>query len=237
MAVSKAAQEVKAGNLINASTPGYKRDTVAFASFREDLLAVRSNLPRGNHPLGNGVPMAAVSGITVNFEPGALENTGNPWDLALVGDGFFTLEGPQGERLYTRNGRFTLDVEGYVVNDQGWYLLGGNGRIMGRGMQVDGGGNIIDQGGVVSDSLLLVTFPDPTQLSRVSADHFTATEPGQAAVPQVKAGFLETSNTDLVSSLTDILMLTRTFEMGQKLIQAQDKLMDLAANQIGSLRG
>lgn len=236
MAVSKAAQETKAGNLANMATPGYKGDTLVFGSFNHNLLAARADFLRGSKSLGNGIPMTAAAGVHVNFEQGALEETGNSWDLALIGEGFFALEAPGEEILYTRNGRFSIDADGYVVNDKGWYLLGHAGRIDGRDSQVDPGGNIINALGVTVDSLQLVAFPDPREIQRVSADHFSAPNPQPVSI-DVKAGYLETANVDLVTDLTDMMMLVRSFEMGQRLVHAQDKMLDLAANQVGSLRG
>jgi len=235
MAASRAAQEVKAGNMANAATPGYKRDTLTFESFRNVLLSAQKH--GGTKSLGNGVPMAAVAEVTINTEQGALDGTGNPWDLALVGDGFFALQNPNGEIYYTRNGRFSVDTDGYLVNEKGWYVLGREGTLDVRGRQVDARGNITNNLGDISDALMLVSFPNSEGLVRQSADHFSALLPGQEAAPEVKSGYLEASNTDLVTGLTDMMMLTRTFEMGQSLIKAQDKLLDLAVNQVGSLRG
>jgi len=218
------------------STPGYKGDTIAFGSFNHQVLTAKASFLRGDNSLGSGLPMTAAAGISVNFKQGALENTGNIWDLALVGDGFFTLEGPETEAMYTRNGRFGVDAEGYVVNDKGWYLLGQAGRITGD-MRLDSSGNIINPDGEIVDKIQLVSFPNPQDLIRFSADFFTSPAQGEEASPDVMSGYLEASNIDLVNDLTDMMMLSRSFEMGQRLIQAQDKLLDLAANQLGSLRG
>lgn len=238
MAVSRAAQEMKAGNLANMATPGYKGDSLVFSSFNDNLLAAMANfLPGGSSSLGSGVPMTAAAGVFVNLNQGPLEQTGNRWDLALVGEGFFTLEAPEGETVYTRNGRFSLDAQGYVVNDKGWYLLGQTGRIHGIDMDVDPDGNIVNSAGDTVDVLALVSFPEPGQLRRLSADHYGVDNPEPAGDVQIKAGYIEAANTELVTDLTDMMMLVRTFEMGQSLIHAQDKMLDLAANQIGSLRG
>jgi len=236
LATAKAAQETRAGNLANVSTPGYKSDTLVFGSFHEHLLSARANFLAGNNSLGSGTPMSAAAGVSVNFQQGAMENTGNTWDLALQGDGFFCLQGEQGT-YYTRNGRFGLDAQGHVVNNQGMYLLGQAGRILGSDLQVDPGGNLVNAAGEIVDSLQLVTFPDPQQLERVSADLFSSEADGAPANPQVMAGYLEVSNTDMALELTEMMMLLRTFEMNQTMIQSQDQLLDLAANEIGSLRG
>ena len=119
--------EVLSNNLANVNTPGFKKDQMAF----EEVL------PPFNKIMNSGViqtgysrsditsniaSYVAISGFTTDFSQGVMTNTGNSFDLALEGEGFFAVGTEQGIR-YTRIGNFTLDEQGQIVNKQGHHFL------------------------------------------------------------------------------------------------------------------
>src|SRR3712207_2739396 len=111
-----------ANDLSNASTPGYKADRSSQRSFGELLL---NNSVTGQ-PVGTLGLGARIEGITTDLSPGPIRDTGEPLDLAVVGEGFFGVQTPQGVR-YTRNGQFTADGNGNLVTREGYQVLGRNG--------------------------------------------------------------------------------------------------------------
>lgn len=137
-------------NLANVNTPGFKAEYLHFARMTQnDGLAPESGQ------------------MAVNFESGTLQETGNPLDAALEGDGFFVVEAGPGGSAYTRQGNFTLDRDGYLVTAAGDKVLGASGPIQVEGDRI----SIDDQGRVISDGdeagrLRVVRFEYPQELRR-----------------------------------------------------------------------
>ena len=124
-------------NLSNVNTDGYKRETAVMKAFPEMLARRVNDDGQVVFPLGSydKAPIAGKIGTGVEynesyirFEQGSLSQTDAEFDFALEGDGFFTLETPTGIR-YGRNGKFTVSSDGYVVDNNGNYLLGDEGRL------------------------------------------------------------------------------------------------------------
>ena len=122
-------------NLANVDLTGYKRDTSVHKAFPQLLLRRTNddgvyNFPPGSMDtapvvgtLGTGVELNELYTV---FEQGALKESGNPFDLALEGEGFFAIQTPQGER-YTRNGSFLIDNNGVLVTKEGFPVLAKRG--------------------------------------------------------------------------------------------------------------
>ncbi len=118
--------DVLGNNLANSQTVGYKASEVVFATqFLQTLSlgAAPTNDNGGTNPRQTGLGVQ-VAGITPNFRQGTIEISSSPSDLALQGDGFFMVEGQEGERLYTRNGIFKLNSANELVTTNGNRLLG-----------------------------------------------------------------------------------------------------------------
>jgi len=179
------------------------------------------------------------SEVAINFEQGQLQQTGNSFDLALGDKGFFCIETSQGER-YTRNGEFTKDSEGYLVNKDGYKVLGESGYI-----KLDGGNMTVNEKGEVYsdaqlvDKLKLVDFNDYTIL-RKEGDGLLKIEEGIEAEPVIRAGtvhqgFLEDSNVNSVKEMVEMITMMRTYEANQKMIKIHDELLGKAVNDIGRI--
>ncbi|MCD6727146.1 MAG: flagellar hook-basal body complex protein, partial [Solirubrobacteraceae bacterium] len=123
MVAEMARQDTLANDLANASTPGYKSDRVAQASFGELLLADRSS-GAAVGPLGLG---AEIRLQVTDLSPAAVRDTGEPLDFAIEGEGFFAVSTPQGVRL-TRNGQFSASARGMLVTAEGHEVLGPDRR-------------------------------------------------------------------------------------------------------------
>ena len=234
--------EVLTNNLANASTAGFRRDVVVF---RE----LPSRTPV-SVTAGGGMPIRSfvgVAGTFTDWEGGAVRETGNPLDVALVGDGFFTVDTPQGIR-YTRRGDFRIDANGQLVTREGHPVLGEGGPISLQDL-VDLGGKveISTEGRVVLvdpvtrtetevDRLRLVRFTDPGVL-RKEGPYFRL-PPGAAGVlpaedVQVQQGALESSNVNPVQEMVGMLEALRAFEAYQRMIRAMDEMNQRAVNELG----
>lgn len=213
-------------NLANLDTPGFRAQSVRFEELVVDRASGRSR-----------VQTAAGS---VDQTNGPIEETSNPFDLAIAGDGFFTLSTPDGLAL-TRAGNFRVSEEGTLVNQQNHPVLNTSGApIMvppGAEFYVDEQGNVWDDVGIV-DQIQIVRTTDLAGLRPMGDSAFIPTpnslEPSVATVQQ---GYLEKSNVNAVQSMTELITLQRHFEAMQKLVQTFSQLDNRAARDLGSLNG
>lgn len=212
-------QEVIANNLANVNTVGFKRDKV----FLEELEEATQSGEETAHQ------------ITV-FEQGPMKATQNPFDLALVGEGFFVVQTEGGVR-YSRNGHFERDPLGQLVLGDGQLVLGENGPI-----QVTDAFTVNDKGEVYEneryiDRLRLVTFEEPYPLQKEGGSLFALTDETTVELTNdqllIKQGFLEGSNVNPIEEMVDMLLVYRYFEAEQKILLTQDSLLEQAANEIG----
>ena len=215
-------QERISNNLANLATVGYKKDTHVFRSFREIYLDRIDRLPGGKINRGQVGSLhdgPLIDASVTDFSAGALQHTGGQLDLALQGRGFFTIETPDGLR-YSRNGAFHLDDGGFLVNEEGYYVLGYEGRIQlaQSGCTIAADGTILLAGEPV-ERLLLADFPAWERLEKTGQGLFRAPEdlaPRPAEEVVVKQGYLEQSNVDVIREMTDLIATMRIYEMNQK---------------------
>ena len=248
--------DVLSNNLANVQTAGFKRQTVVQSAFPEMLLR-RVYDPV---PVSGGVAPAGASGQATgalydprpvigrlgtgtyidgtysDLSPGALRYTGNPLDMALEGQGFFTVETPAGVR-FTRDGRFTLDADGWLVTLEGHRVLGEAGpiQIQGRDVHVTEGGEVwVD--GALAGVLALRDFADPQGLVREGSSLWAPTawsgQP-QPAAARVREGYLEESNVNVVTAMVELIAAYRSYEANQRVIQAYDQTLGKAVNELG----
>ncbi|MGA1598212.1 MAG: flagellar basal-body rod protein FlgF [bacterium] len=229
-----------ANNLANASTTGYKADQ---AAFKEVLATVQRVAPESTEEsflsheyldeyVGMERSTVKVDEIGKNFTVGRLRQTGNQLDLALEGQGFFTVSTPQGMR-YTRAGNFQLDGEGRMVTHDGFALMGQNGeiRVNGSELQVDAGGQVVVDGQVV-DSLQINEFRRPQNLQKLGANLFAPVHSDDVPIPaqevSLKQGMLEDSNVNTVLEMTRMITAQRAYETVQRAISNIDRIDERA---------
>jgi len=204
-----------ANNIANISTTGYRREGVVFAEFVEILPAE-----------GGSVAMTEARGRYTDDLQGALVQTGGTLDLAVEGEGYFTVMTPQGERL-TRAGAFTRDADGQVVNMDGHRLLdeGGGGIVIpfeARTIGVSSDGTVSVDGDPVA-VVGLVTVEDQTELFREAGVLFRSdAQTLPVEFPKIMQGFLENSNVSAVSEMARMIQVQRAYEYGQKLLDQED---------------
>jgi flagellar basal-body rod protein FlgG len=226
-----------ANNLANVNTSGFKRTLLQVQSAPEMRIYMRP----GNTYVGALGTGAQVLDTPAVFEQGALESTGNTLDLAIQGNGFFTLQTAQGIR-YTRDGQFARDPQGYLVTMDGDRVLAQSGRpvqLQAGAVQISGNGDIRQNGQVV-DTLRIVGFGNLQAVRPEGDNRFIDTGAGRPALDAastVHQGFLERSNANVVRSMVDLISAQRWFEANQKVIQTQDTANGYAIANVGRSTG
>jgi flagellar basal-body rod protein FlgF len=206
--------DLVANNLANTNTVGYKAQKEFYRAFDSSLNS-NTRLSSLNHAINN---FGLIGGAHIDLSAGSLQTTGNDTDLAIDGEGFFSVQTKAGVR-YTRDGSFRLNAQRQLVDSQGDGLLGEQGPIT----LPDGKLNISDDGtvsvdGAIVDKLQVVDFPPGTPIVPEGSANFTA--PAGSAVPaastQIRQGMIESSNSDPISSAVALINLQRNAEMVQR---------------------
>lgn len=246
MQVEMMRQEAIANNLANVDTNGFKRDLATLMA-REKKGLMRVNNHAGGSGAGMSHPRVGIgeigTGVLLNrvhkrFEQGELRETENPFDLALHGEGFFTLQDAQGNTVYTRAGDFTRDAQGRLADKTGRLLMGEGGPITvpnGRlSVGIDGG---VAVDGKAAGRLALVRFENPDdELEKIGDTHFRAGAAGNplaaAGSVEVHQGMLEGTNVNAVREMVEMIAAMRHYEANQKAVQSQDETLGKAVNEI-----
>ena len=259
MMANERKQQYLTNNLTNASTPGFKQDQATLRSFPEYLLKERNNNTSTRKDpvigsLSNGV--YTQEGIPL-FRMGALQETGKLTDLAIVDDtlpideetgkkgtSLFAVRKEDNSLRYTRNGNFSLNKEGFLVTSEGYNVL--NQNLEPIQLSNDSFSltdeTIIEKNG--NEQRIWIGYTgDPAKLSQEGNGVFRWGGPENEAPRSIlttnlsnyslKQGFLEGSNVDTSSTMTDMLNTYRMYEANQKVIQTYDQSIDKTVNEIG----
>lgn len=238
--------DVMANNLANASTVGFKKEGATSQAF-DDVLAYKlkdtSEAPNIPRKIGSMTLGVKIGENYTDYSQGSFRITDNTYDLALSGDGFFTIEftNKAGETstMYTRAGSFTLTEDGYLVTKDGDYVLGTNGRIQLDTLQdsrIASDGTIY-QNDIAVAQIRLTDFEDYNYLEKYGETYYRPVEGAQTteANAEVNSGYLEMSNVQVVSEMVNLINITRAYESNQKIVQTYDGTLEIAANQLGKL--
>ncbi|HVS72420.1 MAG TPA: flagellar hook-basal body protein [Phycisphaerae bacterium] len=237
----EAKQAVISNNMANAETAGFKRD---LAVMRSRLNEVHENglMAAYRTPILEDEGGGVTIGSSVDLSQGELKQTGNATDVALVGKGFFTVQGKDaGQKLLTRDGRFLVNNDGNLVTLDGRAVLGTDGnpvQIKGTGpITIDGTGTI-SQGGAVVAKLGLADVNDPRQLVKIG-DNLLAADDPQAlrdvpAKTVVRQGRIESSGVDPMAEMVNMMEGQRAFDANAKMISYQDTMLQ-EVNTIGKV--
>ncbi len=235
-------------NLANASTVGFKKEGATSQSF-DDILTVKikdqsvglQNVQR----IGTNNPGVKIGENYTDYTQGSFRVTDNTYDLALGGEGFFAIEytNKAGETstMYTRAGQFTLNRDGYLVNENGDYVLGTqNQRIRLNTLQdseISSNGTIT-QNGVEVARIQVTDFEDYNYLEKFGETYYRPVEGARTVQTgaTVNSGYLEMSNVQVVSEMVNLIAITRAYESNQKIIQTYDDTLDVAVNQLGRVQ-
>jgi flagellar basal-body rod protein FlgG len=233
-----------ANNLANVNTPSFKKVFVRFQDLMYQDLRPAGNPARLGPPselaIGHGTRLAATER---NFAQGSTEQTDNPLNLVIEGDGFFQIQRTDGSIGYSRDGSFFVSSEGSIVNSDGLYL---EPQIT---LPEDIQKITITNDGVVqatfADSnapedigqIELARFLNPAGLESLGRNMFAPTlasgdprvgTPGAAGYGTVLSGFLEGSNVEVVQEMVDLITAQRAYEINSRSIQTADQMLSAA---------
>ncbi len=248
LAAQQTVVDSTANNLANVNTTGFKRSQPYF----QDLLYVSQRRPGSDSAQGYQVPTGLqvgtgvrVSGNTKIFTPGSLNNTSNPLDVAIDGDGFFQVNLPNGDIRYTRDGGLQLNSSGQFVTTDGYPLspqisvpqnalsvsIGSDGTVT----VTTPGTSAVSQIG----QLNVVRFINPAGLSSEGRNLYSETpssgapiqsQPGQQGAGMIRQGFLEGSNVDVVRELVNLITAQRAYEFNTRAIRTADDMLSYTNN-------
>lgn len=216
-----------ANNIANVNTTGFRREGVVFAEMVEALPAE-----------GGSVAMTGARGRYLDQTQGALVQTNGQLDLAVEGEGYFTVLTPQGERL-TRAGAFTRSPDGEVVNMDGHQLLDeGGGPILipfeAKNINIASDGTLSVDGQPVA-KIGLTRIEDPTKILQESGTLLKA-DGGTAPMEdgRIVQGFVEESNVNAVAEMARMIMVQRAYEYGQKMLDNEDARIRLVVRTLAA---
>lgn len=260
--------EILTNNMANANTPGFKSDQTTIRSFPDMLMSAVSST---TIPTEKGFALKKLNTVGAlnagvylqetmpNQVQGQIYSTGLTTDVALIngtlptdaasgnkGTIFFRVENENGTESYTRNGNFTMDGQGNLVNPQGLYVLDSNGerlQFANDNIRISPDGAIFDENEVQVGTLGVAFSANPDVLVKRDNGLYNTldgvalpTAYGQAGVQfSMQQQYLEGSNVDSAKAMTDLLTAYRAFEANQKVLQTYDKSMDKAVNEIGRI--
>ncbi|MDC3416715.1 flagellar hook-basal body protein [Aquibacillus salsiterrae] len=256
-------QETLSNNIANALTPGYKADQATLKSFPE-LLINKVQSKQISSSKGVHIPMmrkigSLNTGVYVqetipDFSQGALKETGMTTDMAIVGGVmpddtgglFFTVQNAGGDVRYTRNGNFTVDGQGFLTTQEGYYVLDARGNRIatdGEDFTVTADGTVQLAGGNVNVGVAYSA--NANDLVKNGESLYQLAEGGELLVDarannavtfSVKQNYLESSNVDPNRAMTEMMQAYRVFESNQSVLKAYDQSMEKAVNEIARLR-
>lgn len=231
--------DIMSNNLANADTTGFKKEGSTSQAYSE-VMAVKikdvSENPNTPKRLGNMSLGVKIGETYTDFSQGSLRDTGNTYDIAIGGDGFFNIEftNKSGETStkYTRDGGFTLTKDGYLVTKDGDYVLGENGRIQ---LSTTAGNTVFDESGNIYQddrlvaSLKLTEFEDTNYLTHYGETMWDAKEGAgakDAEDAKIYQGYLEMSNASVVKEMVNMITISRQYESNQKMLTTFDDTLE-----------
>ena len=236
--------DVVAHNLANVNTTGFKKSRAEFEDLMYQNTRIAGSVTEGENRLPTGIQVGmGVRPNTVHkfFTQGDYQNSGNPLDLAIEGDGFFQVL-VNGQEAYTRAGAFKLNQDGTIMTANGYVLqpeftvpvdtkyivVTENGHISAIG----GNSEILAEGDIP-----LYTFINPAGLEARGRNLYYVSDasgdpvegvPGEDNVGTIAQGFLEMSNVEVVDEMVNMIVGQRAYEMNSKVIQTSDQMLQIA---------
>ncbi len=232
-----------AHNLANLNTTGFKKSRVEFSEqVRQEIShygipVAQAAEGQKEYETGSGVK---VAGINVNFQPGNVIETGRPLDLAVLGEGFFKVILPDGEERYTRDGCFSVDLNGRLVTSSGYVLDDIEVAPGSGGITVAPNGTILSGEGdnsVEARQIMLYKVTNKAGLKAEGGNLFSLTagealpgSPGSEGLGLLGQGCLEAANVDLTEEMADLIVAQRAYAFNSRTMRTADEMWSLANN-------
>ena len=247
MAAQQMNLDVIANNLANVNTTGFKSSNVQF----QEMMYDKETAPGANSTDSSTVPTGVQVGYGAkpvaterSMTQGSLQQTGNTYDMAIEGTGFFKVTLPDGTNAYTRDGSFLVNADGQIVTNQG-YLVTGAGTVDPKAQSVSIGSDgtisaVVNGASVKISPITISTFPNPEGLTSLGGNLYTPSDasgtaidgqtPGSNGIGTLQQGYVETSNVSVVTEMVAMIQAQRAYEINSKAVQASDDMMQMANN-------
>jgi len=241
---------IVSNNLSNINTTGFKEKLNVFKAYPENDM-VRTDdrsqdLPPGEiefrPPIGSLSTGVASDGTYTNFRQGSLTKTDNPMDVALEGNGFFTVQLPEGERAYTRDGSFKLNDQNQVVTSLGRRVLGTEGnpiQLPGKSKRIEitPDGTIFDADNQEIGQFRIVQFENPQKSREMGENLYRQGQNNEIQFPpedvKVHQGMLERSNTNPINQMTRMIEVSRQYDMNSNVLGQHNSTLQEAITTVG----
>jgi flagellar basal-body rod protein FlgF len=227
-------QDMIAENLTSASVPGMRKQDITFSAVAAGVTGA-----------GGARCLIPAATTTLNFQPGELRPAG-PMDFAVEGKGFFTVQLPNGQQAYTRDGEFHLNAAGQLTTKSGALVMGDGGPLQfdpanPGPISVSATGEVSQanlSGGTDQKGKLQITeFKKPQLLTQAGGGNFLATDPAAqptaAGDTKVRQGFIEAANSSPTMEMAGLITAMRMFETNQKVMQMQSDRMSRVITDLG----
>ncbi|AZV46309.1 flagellar basal-body rod protein FlgG [Nautilia sp. PV-1] len=240
--------DVVSNNISNVNTIGYKKQRAEFADLFYQTMeyAGTSTSTTTQSPTGINVGLGVrPTAVTKIFTQGNFKETGNNLDVAIQGDGFFQVQLPDGRIGYTRDGAFKLDADGNLVTSDGYKIIP-NITLPADTVQVsigtDGTVSVLEAGQTQMQQIgqiEIAKFVNPAGLHSLGSNLYVdttasgdpiVTTPGQDGAGELRQGFLEMSNVQLVDEMTDLITGQRAYDAASKAIVTSDEMLQTVNN-------
>jgi flagellar basal-body rod protein FlgG len=230
--------DISSNNISNINTSGYKKEQSVTTNFGNLLIhkMEQSGIHQTATPMGNVSLIKTMEENNTIHSQGTIEETGVLTDFAIMGSGFFGIN-ENGNKVYTRNGSFNIDEDGYL-------FLQGVGRVQGENgdlyigtdkfdFSVDG--NISVDGSIV-DKIVIYDFLDYNNLEKVGEGKFSSNlNPNISENIEIRNKTIERSNVDVTKEMTDMMSSQRALQTASQALKILDMVQEKAVSEIGKL--
>jgi len=222
-----------ANNIANVTTAGYKKDQLSVEPFGQALMSRQEKSSR--EAIGNVTYGGVASQQNTVFTQGMTESTDNCSHFAIVGDGFFTIQGNGGDLSYTRNGQFFIDNEGYLSSDGG-RVQGTEGDIHvgDSDFLVNQDGTILVNGNEQGRLRIYSPFNINTMRKLENGNYTDTAQTGKEFSGKVVQGSIESSNVEMTQEMMDIMSSQRSYQASSRILQIIDESLQ-TANEVSKL--
>lgn len=234
-----------ASNVANVNTTGFKKQALTFRNIYDSTVSQKDKLTDEIRGIGELSIGSQVQKLTYDFSQGVLDRTGNTFDIAIQGDGFFKIQSPDGNISYTRNGSFTLNNNGNLVTKDGGYVLDDKGKqikiktndVVMRSLNdiiITEDGQIQlsnDQNQITMQKIGVYDFANKEDVICTGGSQFKPINPNtnpelKAEKFSVQQGSLEMSNVNVVNEMMKTISTSRNYESLSKLVKSSSDSLE-----------
>lgn len=246
MLMQQRSLNVIANNMANASTPGFKTERVVSTTFEQELLMRQEGFQKTF--IGTGDAVKIVEDVPTGYDESYIKTTERPFDMAIMGEGYYMIKDSADRRYLTRNGHFDIDEDGYLVLSGFGRVQGSRGdiKVGGSDFTIDSEGEVYNAKGRRLGKLSVIGVAEGTQLEKFANGMYQVPDgpefdeigdiPGIYEMREyaIHQGALESSNTDFNREISLLIETQRAFQSCSKALMMVDEIEQKAAN-IGSL--